>query len=163
MQARPDVDAIQASLRVLNVTKLAYPSILPIIFVAAFIYHGIKTSPDSGNVTIEAMRGPGGRPLPIRRKSANQIKEAAAVKDLPPGIKTVFKISQVIVILTFLGNAAILLFETLLNRKDEWWPGKNAVVSGKLFRLRMLVQNLNFARYTWWHRPFCGWWSSSPS
>jgi hypothetical protein len=130
MQARPDLEAIRASLRVLNVTKSAYPAILLAIFIVAFVCHGIRTSPDEGKVTIEPMRGPGGRPLPIRRKSANQVKEAAAVKDLPPGIKTVFKISQVLVILTFLGNAAILLFETLLERKDEWWPGKNAVVCG---------------------------------
>ena len=132
MQGQPDVDAIQASLRVLNVTKLAYPAILLIIFAIAFVYHGIKTAPDDGKVTIQAMRGPGGRPLPVRRKSANQVKEAAAVQDLPPGIKAVFKISQVIVILTFLGNAGILLFEVLLNRKDQWWPGKNAVVRQRL-------------------------------
>ncbi|EXJ62087.1 hypothetical protein A1O7_02520 [Cladophialophora yegresii CBS 114405] len=128
MPDQPDWNAIQTSLRVLNVTKSASPAILLVVFVIAFIYHGIKTSPDDGKVTIQAMRGPGGRPLPVRRRSANQVKEAAATKDLPPGVKAVFKISQVVVMLTFLGNAAILLFEILLNRKDEWWPGKNAVI-----------------------------------
>ncbi|EXJ59537.1 uncharacterized protein A1O5_12162 [Cladophialophora psammophila CBS 110553] len=129
MPAEPDLDAIQASLRALNLAKWTYPAILLIVFVVAFVYHGIKTAPDDGGkVTIHPMRGPGGRPLPIRRRSANQVKEAAAVKDLSPAVKTVFKVGQVIVILSFLGNAAILLFETLLNRKDEWWPGKNAVI-----------------------------------
>ena len=128
MHPQPDLNAIQASLKVLNVTKSAYPAILLVIFIATFIYHGIRASPDNGIVTIQALRGPGGRPLPIRRKSANQVKEAAAVKDLSPGIKAIFKISQVVVILTFLGNAAILLFEVLLDRKEQWWPGKNAVV-----------------------------------
>ncbi len=131
MHAEPDLHAIQASLEVLNVTKSAYPAILLIIFFATFVYKGIKASPDDGKVTIQPMRGPGGRPLPTRRKSANQVKEAAAVKDLPPGLKTVFKLSQVIIILTFLGNAAILLFEILLDRKAQWWPGKNAVVCSK--------------------------------
>lgn len=134
MQAEPDLDAIRASLGVLNVTKSLYPAILLIIFFAIFVYNGIKASPDDGKVTIQAMRGPGGRPLPIRRKSANQVMDAAAVKDLPPGLKTVFKLSQVIVILTFLGNAAILLFEILLDRKAQWWPGKNAVVCSKHFK-----------------------------
>ncbi|KAJ9616451.1 ATP-binding cassette-type vacuolar membrane transporter Hmt1 [Cladophialophora chaetospira] len=128
MHPQPDLNAIQASLKVLNATKSAYPAILVVIFVATFVYHGIKASPDNGIVTIQALRGPGGRPLPIRRKSANQVKEAAAVKDLSPGVKAVFKISQVIVILTFLGNAAILLFQVLLDRKEQWWPGKNAVI-----------------------------------
>ncbi|KIW34875.1 uncharacterized protein PV07_01622 [Cladophialophora immunda] len=129
MPAEPDLGAIQASLRVLNVAKTIYPAILLVVFVVAFVYHGIKTAPDdAGKVKIHPMRGPGGRPLPIRRRSANQVKEAAAVKDLSPAVKALFKVGQVIVILTFLGNAAILLFETLLNRKDEWWPGKNAVI-----------------------------------
>lgn len=142
MHPLPDLDAIQASLEVLNVTKSAYPAILLIIFIAAFVYHGIKTSPDNGIVTIQALRGPGGRPLPIRRKSANQVKEAAAVKDLPPGIKTIFKISQVIVILTFLGNAAILLFQVLLDRKEQWWPGKNAVVCWPNFSQHLKTDEL---------------------
>lgn len=128
MQREPDLDAIQASIRALNIAKTAYPAILIVVFVVTFVYHGIKTAPDDTKVKIQPMRGPGGRPLPIRRRSANQVKQAAAVKDLPPGLKTIFKISQVIIILTFLGNATILLFETLLNRKDEWWPGRNAVV-----------------------------------
>jgi ATP-binding cassette, subfamily B, vacuolar membrane transporter HMT1/ACLQ len=148
MQAKPDVDAIQTSLGVLNVTKLACPAILLVVFIAAFVYHGIKTAPEDGTVTIQAMRGPGGRPLPVRRKSANQVKEAAAVKDLPPGLKAVFKISQVVVILTFLGNAAILLFETLLNREDEWWPGKNAVVRRELSSFPVWVHTNFLSRYT---------------
>lgn len=129
MLEQPDLDAIESSLRILNAAKSAYPAILLVVFLAAFVYHGIVTAPDDGDkVQIHPMRGPGGRPLPIRRKSANQVKEAAAVKDLSPGIKTVFKLSQVIIILSFLANAGILLFETLLDRKDEWWPGQNAVV-----------------------------------
>ena len=129
MLAEPDLGALQSSLRVLNVAKSAYPAILLIAFLAAFVYHGIKHAPDDGDkVQIHPMRGPGGRPLPIRRKSANQVKEAAAVKDLSPGIQAIFKTSQAVVILTFLANAGILLIETLLNRKDEWWPGQNAVV-----------------------------------
>ncbi|KAK5449354.1 ATP-binding cassette-type vacuolar membrane transporter Hmt1 [Exophiala xenobiotica] len=129
MYGKPDVDAIQTSLRVLSIAKSAYPAIGAIVFFFAFIFHGIKTAPDGRDkVKIHPMRGPGGRPLPIRRKSANQVKEAAAVKDLPPASKTFFKIVQVGVILTFLVNAGVLLFETLLNRADEWWPGKNAVI-----------------------------------
>ena len=129
MHGKPDVDAIQTSLRVLNVAKTAYPAIVLVVFFFAFIFHGIKTAPDDGDkVKIHPMRGPGGRPLPLRRKSANQVKEAAAVKDLPPASKTFFKVVQVGVILTFLINAGVLLLETLLNRADEWWPGKNAVV-----------------------------------
>ncbi len=120
MRVEPDLDAIRSSLRLLNVAKSAYPAILLIVFFAAFIYHGIKNAPDDGDkVKIHPLRGPGGRPLPIRRKSANQVKEAAAVRDLPSGIRTVFKIGQAVVILTFLADAGLLSFQTLLYRKDE--------------------------------------------
>ncbi|KIW19060.1 hypothetical protein PV08_03350 [Exophiala spinifera] len=129
MHGKPDVGALQTSLRVLNVAKTAYPAILLVIFVFAFIIHGIRTAPDDGDkVKIHPMRGPGGRPLPIRRKSANQVKAAAAVKDLPPATKTFFKVSQIAVVLTFLVNAGIILFETLVDRAENWWPGKNAVI-----------------------------------
>ncbi|KAL6253072.1 ATP-binding cassette-type vacuolar membrane transporter Hmt1 [Rhinocladiella similis] len=129
MHGKPDVGALQTSLRVLNVAKTAYPAIVLVIFVVAFIIHGIRTAPDDGDkVKIHPMRGPGGRPLPIRRKSANQVKAAAAVKDLPSATKTFFKVSQIAVVLTFLVNAGLILFETLVDRADKWWPGKNAVI-----------------------------------
>ncbi|EXJ87131.1 hypothetical protein A1O3_04089 [Capronia epimyces CBS 606.96] len=129
MHGKPDLSAIQASLRVLNVAKLAYPAIVLIIFLVAFITYGIKTAPnDRDKVQIHPMRGPGGRPLPIRRKSANQVKEAAACKDLSPSTKTFFKVGQAGVILTFLANAGLLLFQTIWNRNEEWWPGQNAVI-----------------------------------
>ncbi|KAJ4520079.1 ATP-binding cassette-type vacuolar membrane transporter Hmt1 [Exophiala dermatitidis] len=129
MHGEPDLGAIQASLRVLNVARLAYPAIVLVIFVAAFITYGIKTAPNDGDkVQIHPMRGPGGRPLPIRRRSANQVKTAAAVTDVSPTTKTAFRIGQASVILTFLVNAGLILFQTVLNRDEEWWPGQNAVI-----------------------------------
>lgn len=126
---RPDFDAIQTSLRILNVAKSTYPAVTFILFVLTFIIYGIKTAPDDGDkVQIHAMLGPGGRPLPTRRKSANQIKAAAAVKDFPPGTKTILRLFQAAVVLTFLVNAGIAIFQILLNRKDDWWPGQSAVV-----------------------------------
>lgn len=132
MHGEPDVGALQTALRILSIAKTAYPAILVVIFLVGFIVHGITTAPDDGDkVKIHPMRGPGGRPLPVRRKSANQVKESGAVKNLPSAAKTFFNITQAAISVTFLANAGVLLFETLLNRADEWWPGKNAVVSGK--------------------------------
>lgn len=126
---RPDLDTIQTSLRILNVAKSAYPAITLAVFVLSFIIYGIRTSPNNGDkVQIHAMLGPGGRPLPSRRKSANQIKAAAAIKDFPHGTKTFLRLLQAGVVLTFLVNAGIAIFQILLNRKDDWWPGQSAVV-----------------------------------
>ncbi|KAK4937585.1 ATP-binding cassette-type vacuolar membrane transporter Hmt1 [Elasticomyces elasticus] len=129
MHGEPDVGALQTALRVLSIAKTAYPAILLVIFLVGFIVHGIVTAPDDGDkVKIHPMRGPGGRPLPVRRKSANQVKEAAAVSNLPSATKTFFNIIQGGISVSFLVNAGVLLFETLFNRADEWWPGKNAVI-----------------------------------
>lgn len=128
-EPQPDFDPIQTSLRILNVAKSSYPAITLFVFVLAFIVYGIRTSPNNGDkVQIHAMLGPGGRPLPTRRKSANQIKAAAAIKDFPHGTKTFLRLFQAGVVLTFLINAGITIFQVLLNRKDDWWPGESAVV-----------------------------------
>lgn len=129
MRGEPDLSALQASLGILNAAKLAHPAVVLLIFVAAFIAYGIKTAPDNGDkVKIHPMRGPGGRPLPIRRKSANQVKAATAVEDASPATKTFFKVGQASIILTFLANAGLLLFKTVWDRNDEWWAGQNAVI-----------------------------------
>ncbi len=129
MPGEPDLAFLRSWLRLLNIAKEAYPAVLVTLFVASFIAHGVITAPDDGDkVQIHPMRGPGGRPLPIRRKSANQAKAAAAVKELPSRSRTILKVGQVGVVLTFLANAVVILFKTLLDRKDQWWPGKSAVV-----------------------------------
>ena len=125
----PNLAELRTSLRILNVAKSAYPAIVIGLFTIIFIVYGIKTAPDNGDkVQIHAMRGPGGRPLPTRRKSANQIKEAAAVKDFPHGTKLILRLIQAVVLFTFMLNAAIVLFQILINRKSDWWPGQSSVV-----------------------------------
>jgi hypothetical protein len=147
MQSQPDFDAIQTALRVLNVTKSAYPAILVVLFIVAFLAHSVKNAPDDGGkVQIHAMKGPGGRPLPTRRKSANQVKAAAQVKDFPYGMKMVIRFLQAGIILTFLVNAAVIIFETLLNRKEQWWSGQSTVVSGDDCHAMFLFLSDDFAR-----------------
>lgn len=121
--------SIDTSLRILNISKQSYPAIVLGLFLVGFIIYGIKHAPDEGDsVTVGALRGPGGRPLPFRRKSANLVKEAAAVRDFSPMAKFIFRLGQTAIILTFIVDAAIILLQVLLYRKDEWWPGQSAIV-----------------------------------
>ena len=122
--------SLDTCLRILNISKNAYPAIVLGLFIVAFVIYGIVHAPDEGEkISIQNLRGPGGRPLPFRRKSANQVKEAvAAIKDFTPGAKLTFRIGQTGIILTFIIDAAIIILQVLLYRKNEWWPGQSAVV-----------------------------------
>ena len=75
------------------------------------------------------MRGPGGRPLPTRRKSNNQIKEAAAVSDFSPRTKAVFATLTGGLILAFVANGVSTLLQVIAYTEEKWWPGQSAVVS----------------------------------
>ena len=116
--------------RVLGVTKFIYAPVVLGVFLIAFIIYGIRNAPEDGDrVQIHSMRGPGGRPLPHRRVSAKQLKEAAKVKDFSPNAKLIFKLFSAGILLTFLGQAVLIIFQVIAYRKDQWWPGQTPVVS----------------------------------
>ena len=117
------------SYRILNWTKKLDPAIVLVLFVLGFVIHGIINAPeDQGNVQIHPMKGPGGRPLPVRRKSAKQAKQAAAVKDFSPTAKFFFKGFQFGVLVTFMVNAGLIFSQCIADRDVQWWPGESAVV-----------------------------------
>lgn len=121
--------SINTNLEILNISKQAYPALVLTLFVVGFVIYGIVNAPDDGDqVRIQNLRGPGGRPLPCRRRSANQVKKAAAIKDFSSTAKWIFRLGQTAIILTFIVDAVIILLQVLLFRKDQWWPGQSAVV-----------------------------------
>lgn len=121
--------SMDTCLEILNITKEASPAIVLGLFLVVFIIHGILTAPnDVDKVQIHAMKGPGGRPLPQRRVSANRVTENVNVKDFSPRAKLVFRLLQLVVLVTFILNAIAIILQTLIYRKDEWWPGESAVV-----------------------------------
>lgn len=130
---------MEQTLRILNYTRSLYPAIILGIFVVSFIIFGVVNSPDdSDKVKVESSRGPGGRPLPTRRKSANQIKEAVATKDFSPRAKAAFATLTSGLILAFVANGVSILIRVVTYQEDNWWPGQSAVVCLK-----------NAARYTY--------------
>jgi len=125
--------SMATSRQILNVAKEAYPAVVLGIFLICFITYGVVTAPDdSDKVKVHPMRGPGGRPLPARRQSANQIKEAARVRDFSPSAKLIFRMLTLGVLVTFVGNAASIILQTIIYRRQEWWPGQAAVVSSDI-------------------------------
>jgi hypothetical protein len=115
---------------ILYTAKTAYPAIVLCVFLLAFIIYGVVNAPsDDDKVEVHAKRGPGGRPLPLRRKSASQIKEAIKDTDFSPNAKLIFRAISAGVLVTFFVNGAAIILQVLIYRDDRWWPGQSAVVS----------------------------------
>lgn len=115
---------------ILYITKTAYPAIVLNVFLLAFIIYGVANAPSGeGKVEVHAKRGPGGRPLPLRRKSASQVKEAIKVTDLSPNAKLIFRTISAGILVSFVVNGAAIILQVLIYREDRWWPGQSAVVS----------------------------------
>jgi ATP-binding cassette, subfamily B, vacuolar membrane transporter HMT1/ACLQ len=114
---------------ILSITKQASPVITFLVFLISFIIYGIVNAPDdSDKIEVHPTLGPGGRPLPQRRKSANQVKEAVKVKDLSKSAKLVFRAITSGLLLTWAINSAQLILQVIIYRDDHWWPGQAAVV-----------------------------------
>ena len=110
-------------------THYASPIILLVFFLVAFTTHSILTAskedvvqPDTGQT------GPGGKPLPRTSSPTAKAAQEKKALDFSPSRKLLFIWLSVGVVLTFLGNAVIVIVHALLNRKENWWCGQAVVV-----------------------------------
>ncbi|KAK6844289.1 hypothetical protein PG995_014399 [Apiospora arundinis] len=111
-------------LRILNTSKVAYPAVVFGVFLISFITYGILHAPRDDN---KLLRGPGGRPLPVRPKPDDR-QAAKPVVELSASANLALRLLHTLIILTFVGHAVLILVQVLLYRQDEWWPGQSAVV-----------------------------------
>lgn len=126
---RTDKMSLEDTLAILNLARNVYPAAVLVIFLVAFVVFGVVNSPvENDRVLIDSLRGPGGRPLPTRRKSNNQVREAVAVRDFSPRAKTVFAMLQAVVLATFVADGVAVILQVISGREDHWWPGQSAVV-----------------------------------
>lgn len=132
---------------ILNYSRSLYPAIILGIFLVSFLTFGVINSPHNGDkITVQSMVGPGGRPLPTRRKSNNQIKEAVSTRDFSPRAKTAFAVLTSGVILAFVVNGVATLVQVITYRNEEWWPGQSAIVSAALPTFASQLMNLALHR-----------------
>lgn len=122
-------------------TKIAAPAVILVVFLVAFITHGVLNAPPGDDVEVQPNSGPGGRPLPKRRQSSQQIKEAAKVRDFSPNVKLLFNWLGLSALLTFVASAILIIFQAILHHQQRWWPGQAAVVSLVLWHLLYLTND----------------------
>lgn len=110
----------------LTYLQIIYPIALLIIFVTAFTVRSIVTSRNDNDDTPQSDQlGPGGKPLP--RKSSQDKSEANAI-DFSRARKLLFISLQSGVLLSLLGNIALVIFHALLEREQRWWCGQAPTV-----------------------------------
>lgn len=112
-------------------THFASPLILLCFFLVLLTAHGIVTTPkDVVTGASSQATGPGGKPLPQKASSSAKSKARREKEDLDvsPARKLLFTWLAVGVILTFVGNAVLVIIHAVLYRKDHWWCGKSVAV-----------------------------------
>lgn len=110
-------------------TRYASPIILLAVLVVAFLAHSIVTASDDqlAQPDIQAT-GPGGKPLPPKPSASARARQVEPPKDLSPARKLLVVWLSVGTIVTFVGNAALIILHTILARKENWWCGDSVVV-----------------------------------
>ena len=127
MDARPWVSSRTAQ-DLLVYIHFAYPPVMLALFLIAFTVHSIATA--SKDTTIAAstdQTGPGGKPLPKNAGPSARSKKKV-ISDFSPARKLLFDLLSVGAILTFVGNAVIVILHALIYRKDNWWCGQSVAV-----------------------------------
>ena len=115
----------------LDFLQYAYPIILLAFFLLAFTVRSIATSSSSNSNGDEPVYGPGGKPLPLSKKAKKAAKRDPG-PDLPRSRKVVFEWLSVAACLTFVADAINVVVHALYERKQGWWCGQAAVVSGQI-------------------------------
>jgi ATP-binding cassette, subfamily B, vacuolar membrane transporter HMT1/ACLQ len=123
------------SRQILKYTQISAPALVLLVFLVAFVSHGILTAPPSDDVEVLAKSGPGGRPLPRRRQSTQQVREAAKIRDFSPNVKLLFNWLGLFALMTFAVDAILIVLQTIIHFREKWWPGQAAVVSSSVTSL----------------------------
>ncbi len=132
--ARPWVSN-QFAQNILIYVRYSYPVILLVFFLAATTTHAVVTaSKDELVQPMPDQTGPGGKPLP-RTLSPGAKKKTQQTIDFSPTRKLFFGWISVAAILTFLGDAVIIMVHALMDKENHWWCGQSAVVR----RTRLLL------------------------
>lgn len=118
----------KAAKNALRILQYGYPIFLLFFFIFAFAARSILTASPSNDNDDQPPRvqyGPGGKPLPIR---ANSYKKVVP-RELSRPRKLVFEWLSVGVCLTYIANAAVVIFHALYDREQQWWCGQAPTVS----------------------------------
>lgn len=126
---RPWESRPKAAPAVLVYIHFTSPIILLAFFLLALTAHSIATA--SKGVTVRSstqQTGPGGKPLPQNNSPSAKARRDNQALDFSPTRKLLFNWLSVCTILTFFGNATLVVLHAIIARKDAWWCGESVAV-----------------------------------
>lgn len=111
---------------VLEISYVVSPVVLFFLFLVAFAANTILSASKSEEIGVAPdVTGPGGKPLPRKRKPSGRGIPERTTLDFSPRIQRLFQWLAAGVLLTLVANAAILILHTVFYRDENWWRGQN--------------------------------------
>lgn len=133
------------SYNILHYTHFAYPLVLLVVFLVAFVAHSIVTSRARNSVSPRSnLTGPGGKPLPPTSRPLSNGPPRPANEGFGKIRSLLFCWLSIGLIATFIGNAVNIIVHAIVERKDGWWCGQAAVtyVVGSAFLYSLFLISL---------------------
>jgi len=133
---------------ILTYTYFAYPLILLAFFIGVFTYESIVSSNQDSkddDSTTTTQLGPGGKPLPPRSMKKKKKDKQQDVLDFSRPRKLLFIWLSLVVLLSLIGNGALIVAHSVYSRDEEWWPGQPYVVSRSFHRVVRSRTNIIFS------------------
>ena len=114
---------------ILIYVHFASPLLLLVVFLVAFTTHSIVTAPKGSTVKVSTeQKGPGGKPLPQNKGLRAKADRKLCISEFSPARKLLFTWLSVGTILTFVGNAVVVIVHAIVKRGDSWWCGQHVAV-----------------------------------
>ncbi len=114
---------------ILVYTHYSSPIILLALFLFAITAYSIATASSEAVIHPSTEQtGPGGKPLPQKIRPSAKEKQEKNALCFSRGRKLLFEWLSVGTILTFVGNAVVVILHAIFDRKDNWWCGESVAV-----------------------------------
>lgn len=114
---------------IIHYVQYAYPLVLLVVFLSAFVAHSIISSPSNQSVTSRSnLTGPGGKPLPPTSRPPSNGPPEPKNEGFGKTRSLLFCWLSVGLIGTFVGNIVNIVVHAVSERKEGWWCGEAPAV-----------------------------------
>lgn len=108
---------------------IVYPILLILLYLIAFTYRSITSARNDNDTLPQPELGPLGKPLPTKHNAASKEPPIPQELDFSKPRKLLFEWLSVGVLISLLGNIAVVIVHALYARKERWWCGQATTVS----------------------------------
>lgn len=121
----PPSSVYGAAYWILHYTQYAYPLVLLVVFLVAFVTHSILSSPNSQSISSRSnLTGPGGKPLPPTSRPPSNSPPKQKNDGFGKIRSLLFCWLSVGLIATFIGNTINIVVHAIVERGAGWWCGE---------------------------------------